>query len=118
MVDYWNDEPDADPIGIAKSYFAHPQNTGWQDRMVRAWARANPEAVRRSSSLIELEDVQSQIARIGSNALKQMKKDGLAYLSFMRGELSDKNSPAWRMVRLSPAGNVLYAMLNQLGFFK
>jgi len=118
MVDYWNDEPDADPIGVARSFFAHPENTGWQDWMVRAWAKANPEAVRRSSSLIELEDIHNQIARIGSDALQQMGKDSLAYLSFMHGELSDKNSPLWHALLLSPSGTLLYAALHELGFFR
>ena len=118
MVDYWNEEPDADPIGLARSYFAHPLNTGWQDGIVRAWAKANPEAVRRSSSLIELEDIQSRVARTGSNVLEQMRKDGLAYLSFMRGELSDKNSPLWDVINLSAGGGLLYATLTQLGFFR
>lgn len=118
MVAYWSGGFGADPIGIARSYFKHPQDSRWQDAQVNAWAQANPEQVRRSTSKTEFLEIHQQLAQARDNALEQMRKDSVAYLNFMRGEFLDKDSPLWDLVQFTPGGGGLYALLQFLGIIK
>lgn len=114
MVDYWNGDASADPVAVATSYFKHPQDSHWQDAQVTAWADDNPAELRRSQSKTELAEISRILAQSGSNALEQMRKDSVAYLMFLRGELLDKNSPLWFLHSLTPFGYLSRKVLEHL----
>ncbi|WP_268797880.1 HET-C-related protein [Pseudomonas huanghezhanensis] len=114
MTDYWNGDTSADPIAVATAYFKHPQDCDWQDAPVITWAAANPEALRRSQSKTELAEISKTLARSGSRALEQLRKDSTAYLTFLRGEFLDANSPIWFLNSLTPLGQLSKGALKYL----
>lgn len=118
MAAYWAGDVEADPVAVAKSYFAHPQDTDWQDAMVATWAAENSQEVQRSTSTTELLELRKQLAETGSNTLEQMRKDSIAYLNFMRGEFLDKDSPLWALFTLSPGGTTIKTLLQLLRIIK
>lgn len=38
MIASWNGVAEADPVTLAKSFFVHPENSQWQDKIVARWA--------------------------------------------------------------------------------
>jgi len=118
MVSHWSGDGGADPIAVARSYFMHPQDTDWQDERVRAWAQENPEDVRRSTSKTELRKIHEQLGDTGKEALEQMRKDSVAYLTFLRGEFLDKDSPLWALAQFTAGGAGALGLLELLGIVK
>jgi hypothetical protein len=114
MVSYWNKGFGADPIAVARSYFTHPQDSHWQDAQIQAWAVANPGKLSRAESKTELLNIHRQLAQTSSKVLEQMRKDSVAYLKFMRGELVDRDSPLWFIAALTPTGNLSLEVLAYL----
>ena len=118
MISHWKSGFGADPVGIARAYFKHPQDSTWQDRYIKEWAADHPEELRRSASKTELLELHRHFAQTGSKALEQMRKDSAAYLAFMRGEFTDKDSPFWALVNLTPGGSIWRQVFVQLGLIK
>ncbi|HEY0290540.1 MAG TPA: HET-C-related protein [Pseudomonas sp.] len=115
MVAHWNGDPGADPVAVATSYFKHPQDSDWQDTEVIDWAQTTPDELRRSESKTELADISRALSDSGAKAVEQMRKDGKAYLMFLRGEFLDKNSPWWFLQSLTPTGRLSKEVLKFLG---
>nr|WP_314583763.1 HET-C-related protein [uncultured Pseudomonas sp.] len=115
---YWSGDHGVDPEAVARSFFKHPQDSDWQDTEVTSWAMENPEALRRAASKTELFEMNRQLAQSGREALDQLERDGVAYLTFMRGEFLDPESPLWFIAMLTPTGPLAHAAMQHLGLFR
>ncbi len=78
MKDRWEGRPGPDPVEVAASYLVHPNDCHWQDAMVKAWAKANPGAVRRGTSRTELEHLHELHGKQALERLRQVGRYGVA----------------------------------------
>ncbi|KVA38379.1 hypothetical protein WI44_07860 [Burkholderia cepacia] len=67
-----------DPVTLAASYLVHPNDCLWQDAMVKAWAQANPDAIRRGASRTELEHLHEVHGKQALERLRQIGRYGVA----------------------------------------
>ncbi|MFL4598888.1 HET-C-related protein, partial [Stenotrophomonas maltophilia] len=73
MYKYWQGAATTSPADIAKAYLVHPQDTSWQDGVVRAWAQKHPADIRRAASATELEHLHEEH---GKHALEEIRRVG------------------------------------------
>lgn len=83
MIDYWDGKPDADPIAVASSFFSHPEDVQWQDRLVRAWAAANPEKVLRAQSKSDLDEVHRKAVSELEQIHRQLTENSEKFLDYL-----------------------------------
>ncbi|MGV8918209.1 MAG: HET-C-related protein [Pseudomonas sp.] len=86
MLDYWQGDPDADPIAVATSYFVHPMDSTWQDTLVRQWADTHPEQVRRSAIKTELDQVTAHLHDEASKSIQRLDQEGRDFLNFVTSD--------------------------------
>lgn len=90
IVDFWEGNPDADPIATATSFFCHPGDSEWQDEIVEAWAAENPGQITRAESKSDLDQVHqhavSELATIHGQLIRE-SADFLDYLFNSQEEL-------------------------------
>ncbi|MDN7902475.1 type VI secretion system tip protein TssI/VgrG [Burkholderia cepacia] len=67
-----------DPVTLAASYLVHPNDCQWQDAIVKAWALANPDAIRRGASRTELEHLHEAHGKQALERLRQIGRYGVA----------------------------------------
>jgi len=69
MIDNWEDRPGPNPMAVATAFFAHPQDTTWQDEIVARWAKENPRLIAQGSSVIRLEPVHKELFDAGKREI-------------------------------------------------
>lgn len=72
MVNHWEYRDGSNPMALATAYFAHPQDTTWQDEIVARWARENPDLIAQGSNVFWLENLQK-----GIREAAKVEQDGL-----------------------------------------
>lgn len=101
VVDHWNGVPGDDPLSVASAYFAHPNDSQWQDETVRQWAEAHSEAIRRGGLKSELDKVHQQLRDSMTAELTRLGQDGMTSWQYVFstiqellgiGDLLDKNA--------------------------
>lgn len=75
MLDHWNSRPGEDPLAIAASYFTHPYDADWQDRLLSDWAEQHPEGIKQAGSLKDLKKLQDQILNASRQALNTLTSE-------------------------------------------
>ena len=73
MNKHWRGIPASDPAKVAASYLTHPQDSTWQDGLVRAWAQKHPANIRRAASATELQHLHEEH---GKHALEEIRRVG------------------------------------------
>lgn len=84
MLAHWNGQPEEDPLALAASYFAHPQDTDWQDELLAEWALANPARVEQASSLSDLKKLQDQALQHSLGALQHLAEETQATWHYLQ----------------------------------
>jgi hypothetical protein len=118
MNNYWHGDHGVDPAAVASNYFRHPLDSDWQDPIVSGWAADNQHEVRRSESKTELATISQRLAQTADNVKEQLRKDSVAYLDFLRGEMLDSNSPIWQMQNFKPGGATARMIMKMLGLLR
>jgi len=115
---YWHGDHEIDPSAVAFSYFRHPLDSDWQDPVVSGWAVDNQHEIRRAESKTELATISQRMAQTADNVKEQLRKDSVAYLDFLRGEMLDSNSPIWQMQNFKPGGATARMIMKMLGLLR
>jgi hypothetical protein len=118
MNRYWHGDHGIDPSAVASSYFRHPLDSDWQDPVVSGWAVDNQHEIRRAESKTELATISQRMAQTADNVKEQLRKDSVAYLDFLRGEMLDSNSPIWQMQNFKPGGATARMIMKMLGLLR
>lgn len=79
------------PSQVAARFFAHAMDIDWQDTLVREWADAHPEQVKRATLKNELDQLHRHIQSHASEALQQFEHSSDNFLDtfFKSTSLSD-----------------------------
>jgi hypothetical protein len=118
MNNYWHGNHGVDPAAVASDYFRHPLDSDWQDPIVSGWAADNQHEIRRAESKTELATISQRLAQTADNVKEQLRKDSVAYLDFLRGEMLDSNSPIWQMQNFKPGGATARMIMKMLGLLR
>ncbi|MCD5984356.1 HET-C-related protein [Pseudomonas sp. CDFA 610] len=92
VLGQWRGTPDTDhPSQVAARFFSHAMDTDWQDTLVREWAEANPEQVRRAALKSELDQFHLRIQGDATEALQKFERSSGNFLDtfFESTSLSD-----------------------------
>jgi hypothetical protein len=106
MTEQWSGQSKTNPATVAAAYFAHPMDTVWQDAIVKEWAIANPDLIRRSASKNELDKIHDQLRESANQGLKKLEKDGKDLLKFLFDEVQNEHSFLNILLRWTPAGQL------------
>jgi hypothetical protein len=88
----WHDKEGAQhPAQVAAGFFTHPMDSDWQDELVRQWADANPELVRRATLKSDLLEGQKRLRSEAIKALERFKKEGAGFLETFKQSNSIKD---------------------------
>lgn len=85
MLGHWNNQPGADPLQVAASFFCHARDSSWQDDLLAEWAISNPHQIERASSVSELESLQAQLHSKVGLALRNFEQESRSTWDYMKG---------------------------------
>lgn len=75
MLDHWQGVPGEDPLAAASSYFAHPNDSDWQDKTLAEWAEKNPTQIERANSSTEMNRLREEIQKLALVSLENLKHE-------------------------------------------
>jgi hypothetical protein len=65
-----------DPVALAVGFLVHPLDTNWMDKMVKDWAEANPNAIKRGMSRTIQEHIKKEIEEKTEPWMKKINETG------------------------------------------
>ncbi|RMM32569.1 PhcA [Pseudomonas coronafaciens pv. oryzae] len=92
VLNHWHAKEGVEhPAHVAASFFTHPMDCDWQDRIVSEWAEANPEQLSRAALKSELDQTRVQLQSNAKKDLQRFSQDGSHFLNvfFESASLSD-----------------------------
>ncbi len=69
----WSGKASSDPAAVAARFLVHPNDSAWQDAIVRKWADGNPDNIKRGQSATILHHLHEQH---GKKALERIRRMG------------------------------------------
>ncbi|MEQ7920687.1 HET-C-related protein [Xanthomonas sp. WHRI 1810A] len=82
MIDGWEGDESADPVGVATRFICHAMDSNWQDQIVLNWARENPGQLGISTSAVHLNEVHQHVHRVARKAVDKLAKDSKEVTNF------------------------------------
>ncbi|MDD1969303.1 Het-C domain-containing protein, partial [Pseudomonas putida] len=76
MANQWSSREGPAPDKLAAGFICHPEDSAWQDKIVAAWAKANPEKIRQGQSATTLEHLHREYVANTMRRIEQIGKHG------------------------------------------
>ena len=95
MRDTWAENQGPQPHRLAAGFMCHPQDSTWQDEIVAAWAKKNPEKIRQGESATVLQHLHKEFVATTLERISEMGRHSTAgwdYIQKYYKSLFQKNN--------------------------